>query len=238
MNKIGIVGWKVGDNSFGVTVPYLEFLRNSIKDADVVTLMPWSAPQELDLLVLPGGPDINPLNYGEIPDLSIQKSCPFREGFDRLVLPEYIASGTPVFGICRGMQALAVHFGAKLYQNMYHETNDPHKRWDRVHVLEMQREASYILGLKLGKKEYKVNSLHHQSVREETLPQEMIAIGKHPDCPYGGVEVVVHTELPIAGVQYHPEELGFDQISLSIIEKLLNRQPVLTEETVEESITA
>ena len=28
MKKIGIVGWKTGDNSFGVTVPYIDWLSN------------------------------------------------------------------------------------------------------------------------------------------------------------------------------------------------------------------
>jgi len=232
--KIGIVGWKVGENSFGVTIPYLNFFKEY---GEIVTIMPWSEIQEFDLIVLPGGPDINPLTYGAIPDLYLQKSCPYRESFDRNFLPEYISQGTPIFGICRGMQAIAVHFGAQLYQDMYHETNSPEKRMERVHPLEFDREAASILNLNYGKDKFKVNSLHHQVIKEETLSSEIRVIAKHPSCSWGGIEVIAHVDLPIAGVQYHPEEFGFDEVSDVIIPRLLEKKSIFSIETVKNIIS-
>lgn len=230
--KIGIVGWKPGQNSFGVTLPYLEYLRGF--DAEIVQLFPWSDPVQngdLSLIVLPGGPDINPNNYGQQPGLTLYSPCPYRENFDRFHLPRYVEMGTPIFGICRGMQAIAVHFGAQLYQDIHHETSAPEKRWDKVHSILLDRTAAVALDIPITKKlEFKVNSLHHQLVMESTLPSNLSVIGHYNDCPWGGVEVIAHTELPIAGVQYHPEELGTDIIADSIITRLLtNREAGLTQ---------
>jgi putative glutamine amidotransferase len=238
--KIGIVGWKVGENSFGVTVPYLDYF-GSIKDAKVSILMPWSIERGLDLVVLPGGPDITPSNYGMTPSLYTGKACLFREHFDRYHLPKYIEMGTPIFGICRGMQTIAVHFGGRLYQHMSHETSSHDKRWEEVHDVHISQATASLLNLPVTKKDnkYKVNSLHHQIVIADTLPAELKVIGRHRGCNYGGVEIIAHTSMPIAGVQYHPEEMIFDDLSDAIIEKLLHtKQSILVDQTVEHTITA
>lgn len=63
----------------------------------------------------------------------------------------------------------------------------------------------------------KVNSLHHQTVCNDTISDEFIPIAKHAD---GAIEAMIHKTLPIAGVQYHPEEI-FDNLSSYLITSLL-----------------
>src|SRR5690606_16158176 len=66
-------------------------------------------------------------------------------------------------------------------------------------------------------KSIKVNSLHHQTVCDHTISNEFIPIAKHED---GAIEAMIHKTLPIAGVQYHPEEI-FDNLSSYLITSLL-----------------
>ena len=99
---IGIPGWLTGPNSFGVTISYLEFIRE-IGATDIRVLHPDSPIfKDLDLLILPGGPDINPVRYNAQPSLYTDKPDPIREWFDVRKLPKYIELNIPIFGICRG----------------------------------------------------------------------------------------------------------------------------------------
>jgi hypothetical protein len=100
---IGIPGWLVGPNSFGVTIPYIEFIREHLDCSDLRILSPdspiWT---DLDLLILTGGPDVNPSRYGEPPGFYTDKPDLIREYFDVHVLPRYIEEHVPIFGVCRG----------------------------------------------------------------------------------------------------------------------------------------
>ena len=100
---VGIPGWLTGPNSFGVGISYLEFIRDYLKADDIRILAPDSPIfKDIELLILPGGPDINPLRYGEMPSVYTDKPDPLREWFDVRKLPRYIEMNTPIFGICRG----------------------------------------------------------------------------------------------------------------------------------------
>jgi len=238
MKRIGIVAWKVGENSFGVTIPYLEYLQ---RFGSPEFILPWQPIDEtLDLVVLSGGPDVDPLRYGEFPGLYTSRSDPHKEYFDKVLLPLYIDAGVPIFGICRGMQSLAIHFGGRLHQNMYHETSHPDKRFEKVHNLQINERIAMKLGIiskTKNSKKYEVNSLHHQILDVKTIPDSLKVIATYPACPWGGIEAIAHRELPIAGVQYHPEELCIDSFSDNIIQYLLhNKKSLLTEtETIIES---
>lgn len=203
MKHLGLVGWKTGENSFGATLPYLEFFR--VYGA-VDIIMPWSPfNPELDLLILPGGSDVNPARYEQLPGLFTTKPDLFKEHFDTNLLPTYIENGTPIFGICRGHQTLAVAFKGSLLQDMYHETSIK-ERGELVHSITIAANFVEAYDIDIPKKEgYKVNSLHHQSI--DLLPECLFAIAKHPDDET--VEAMCHIERPIASVQYHPEEMYY-----------------------------
>jgi gamma-glutamyl-gamma-aminobutyrate hydrolase PuuD len=96
--QILIVGWKTGDNSFGVTVPYLEYFS---KFGQVHVLTPNTVEYvfRADLLVLPGGRDVNPTRYNQSPGYHTGHPEPILEYFDTKVLPKYIEKQIPIFGI-------------------------------------------------------------------------------------------------------------------------------------------
>jgi putative glutamine amidotransferase len=218
--KIGIVGWKTGENSFGATAPYMEFLS---KLGDVIVLPPTETVFELDLLVLPGGKDTLSYNYGQVPSFYNTDPDLMKEFFLLNNLKKYVENRTPIFGICLGFQMLNVHFGGKLVQNCWHEQSEK-SRSELVHEIKFTPEYYQLrnaLFEKKTKKEYKVNSMHHQGVLVGELAEPLKCIAYHEEI----VEVMEHTELPIAGVQYHPEEI-YDSLSSFLIQNLLELKEV------------
>lgn len=203
--KIGIPGWMVGANSFGVTTPYASFITSFLSGELHVLAPNTRVRDDLDLLLLPGGYDVNPLNYGQIPMFETQNPNVLLESFDRYQLQGYIENGMPVFGICRGLQALNVHFGGTLNQHMWHETNGEDKS-ATVHQIE-------ILGQMKGSKplSLKVNSRHHQTI--DSLGEGLISLAVHKTFRKD-IEAIQHRELPIFAVQFHPEDV-YDGNTLS-----------------------
>ena len=212
---IGIPGWLVGPNSFGVTLSYIEFAKEYIGGEDIRILLPNSPVwTDLDLLLLPGGADINPSRYGEVPSFQTDKPDIIKEYFDVHVLPQYIEQRVPIFGICRGMQTLCVHYGAKLIQDMWHETNESADPYKGVHTLKIIGD---------DKKKPKVNSRHHQSVYRPD--SNIIVLATHGAYNHH-IEAVRIQGYPAIGCQWHPEDLnessGLDY-TLKLITEILRK---------------
>lgn len=236
--KIGIVGQVSADGKlFGIGVAYLMYFSQF---GEVVTLnhMETEARTDLDLVVLPGGPDVDYNRYldfeaGDQLSLHTGRPCNVRERFDRVLLPKYIAQGTAIFGICRGHQSLAVHFGAKLVQHMSHEANTGDNRKKLVHDVNVRVSALNAMGLVYrkpalqGKKKFsapvtnytiKTNSIHHQVVA--SVPKNGQLLATHGVGLDGTIEAIVYPNHNAASVQWHPEEIE-DQLSTAIITNLL-----------------
>lgn len=208
--KIGIVGWNTGENSFGTTRPYLNLLSHF---GEVVILTPMEGIVEgLDLLVLPGGADVDTNRYKSIPGYYNTAPNQFLEYFDQTNLPKYIAAKTPIFGICRGLQTLGVFFGCTLNQNIPHPYSSE-SRDELVHsVIDVVK-----------REQFKTNSLHHQNIKylnEKELFASLVTVEKKQGVK-PEIEGIRHKELKISAVQHHPEEI-FDSYSINEIKTLLN----------------
>jgi len=218
--NIGIVGWSTGDNSFGVSKAYLTYFRQ-YGNVHIMTPQHPDDIWKLDLIVLPGGADVNPARYNEIPGFTTGMANPFLEWFDEKILPKYIEKGVPLFGICRGFQSLYVHFGVPLEQEIlgWHPYSSKGRN-DEVHELFLPTQFGENSGKFIGKAQQKVNSLHHQAVlwndasKKCAFKPTLIAEDKWV------VEAAEHESLPIAAVQWHPEEI-YDDYSNQTIKKLL-----------------
>ena len=212
MKKIGIVGWNTGDNSFGITKAYAEWLSQF---GTVHIIAPQKGIVEgLDLLVLPGGLDLAPQNSNMLPSFHTTNTDVMKQYFFDVNLNQYIAAGTPIFGICLGFQQLCVKFGGTLVQD-YPFNYSSKSRSEKVDELKFSENLFTMIDKTSIPKKYEVNSLHHQGCFD--LPENMILATEKID---ENIEIARFSQ-NIYGVQYHPEEIN-DPISNFIIGKLLN----------------
>jgi putative glutamine amidotransferase len=226
MKKIAIVGWNQGTNGFGIGKSYADFILHFgamplIIGPSVDKEYHDSVIKEADMLLLPGGPDLSPSEYGEAPNLYTGQPDIFKESFFRNNLKHYIGK-VPTFGICLGFQMLNVFFGGKLEQHLY--TGALHQsanRWTKAHeVLDIDTN-----------KVFDVNSHHHQAVSPRILAKSLkpqvvsmrsdkAILHKSMNENNTLIEAFRHKELPVAGVQWHPEEY-YDDHSVGMVSELL-----------------
>ena len=213
--KIGIVGWSTGKSSFGATKEYLQYLSGF---GQVEIIMPSkSVREDIDLVVLPGGWDINPYLFDEVPGFMNTNPSLYKEFFYMNNLKDYINAGKSIYGICLGFQQLCVYFGSKLTQHLpstgiHNVYSKPYE--DLVHSVDINIEKLSL------KKTQKVNSLHHQGVMLNDLSGELIPIATDSSEGSTLVEGIMHKSLPIAAVQWHPEHI-YDELSGILIKELL-----------------
>ena len=160
------------------------------------------------LLISGGGFDIDPAYYSEQPIAQLGKINPPRT-FTEL---ESIAFGLdrdlPMLGICGGAQAINVALGGSLYQDIATQfpTTLNHQQEERSnnfgHVVEVTRGT--LLYKICGRQTLKVNTTHHQAIRNlgESLAINAIA----PDGLIEGIESENHSF--VLGLQWHPEVLA------------------------------
>ncbi len=162
--------------------------------------------QWLDGLVLHGGADVWPGSYQEEVIDARWTGDAGRDRYEIALLKAFAAAGKPVFGICRGMQLINVAFGGTLVQDiatqrpqaLRHRDADTYdKNFHTVDLVASTRLASL-----LGAGSHKINSVHHQCVKD--LAPDFVVEARCPDD--GTVEAIRHTGPAwVAGVQWHPE---------------------------------
>lgn len=159
----------------------------------------------VDGLYLPGGVDVDPHLYGEEPLAGMGSFDPDWDAVDVVVAKAALERNMPILGICRGMQVLNVAAGGTLYQDipsqvpgaLKHSQKGP--RWAASHAVELDGESR--LAKTLGATELRINSYHHQAVKD--VAPGFRAVANAPD---GVIEAIESTQHRYAvGVQWHPE---------------------------------
>jgi putative glutamine amidotransferase len=120
----------------------------------------------LDGLVVSGGADVSPERYQEEPH---PRTAGWRDDRDLWELELIDAAdhhGTPLLGICRGMQVMAVAAGGALHQHVPdvvgHETHSP--GGDSFGPISVRVAPDSLLGALVGER-LDVRCHHHQAVR-------------------------------------------------------------------------
>ena len=169
--------------------------------------------QELDGLLLPGGPDIAPHLYGESTAHGSVEVDPERDALELPLVRAALAQDMPILGICRGIQTLNVAAGGTLWQDLPSQRpsrvvhKEPLEERDRRRLLHaVVVEPSAHLWVILGGGTQMVNSIHHQAVRDPAAG--FVAVAAAPDGTIEAIEAVKGTF--VLGVQWHPEELCDD----------------------------
>jgi putative glutamine amidotransferase len=160
----------------------------------------------IDALLIPGGCDINPSYYHE--DILPQVKLVPRErsDFEISLLREMIKLHKPVFGICYGMQLINVALGGTLYQDIESQLSSDINHRKGYHKIVIKENRFIEEG------EFSVNSTHHQAIKE--LGAGLVGFVFSPDKL---IEAFYRKDyLFLVGVQWHPERLLDDKLSLKL----------------------
>ena len=167
--------------------------------------------QWLDGLVLHGGADLWPGTYREEPIDERWQGDAGRDRYEIALVDAFVAAGKPVFGICRGMQLINVAFGGTLVQDiptqrpdaLTHRDADVYdQNFHAVDLVPSSRLAALLACTTTGRSSNKINSVHHQCVKD--LAPNFMVEARCPDD--GTVEAIRHAGPAwVAGVQWHPE---------------------------------
>lgn len=168
-----------------------------------------AALRNIDALLLSGGRDIDPRMYAEslTPGLDVDVDADRYEveiPLGRAVLEERM----PVLGICGGMQVLNVASGGSLYQDVSVLGIDPavHRVKGRDVIHDIRIVPGSRLAEVFGLRELKVNSAHHQAVKQPGRGAVITAAA-----PDGVIEAIEFPGTSFAiGVEWHPERMPDD----------------------------
>jgi len=179
-----------------------------------------------DGLILSGGPDIDATYFGESNMPYANEISPIRDGMEIFIAQKAIAMDKPILGICRGIQVINIAAGGSIYQDIYVENTTDKKlikhsqqapRWYQIHNIDIQSETC--LQAIFGNATLKVNSFHHQAVKEVAPDFIINAVAED-----GIIEAISQENKKfVLGVQWHPENLWRkDKTHLKLFERLVS----------------
>jgi putative glutamine amidotransferase len=172
--------------------------------ADPVDVVPGTkALPDVDGLLLPGGWDVDPSFYGEQRDEKVEETDPELDEMELSMFRQARERAIPVLGICRGQQVINVAMGGSLVQHLEGHEVRALGRSHLAHTIEV--DPSSELGKAAGEHKVRVNSLHHQAIKDLAQGLQQTARGED-----GTVEGVESNDGLIVAVQCHPEELTTD----------------------------
>ena len=180
----------------------------------------------LDAFVLPGSPaDVDPARYGAPRHSQTAAPDEARERTDRTLLEHAFAAGKPVLAICYGVQLLNAYLGGSLIQDIPGEVahalqhaKDKSKGETRDPEHTVRIAPGTRLGALAAGGEARVNSSHHQSLREAGRGLRLTA-----HAPDGIIEAVEWTGDSnwVVGVQWHPERMEGDALAAALFRDLV-----------------
>jgi putative glutamine amidotransferase len=218
----------------GIAWPKAEYLASLTRaGAEPVELTPERDPlpgalAQCDGVLLTGGADVDPAEYGERDVHSTVTIDRARDRYELAIAREAIARDLPILAICRGAQVLNVAAGGTLVQDIpsQHPTS-------LVHSVESPRNAlahdiavapstclSVLLNDQLDAgRRLAVNSRHHQSVKTPAAGFVVSAVA-----PDGVIEAIEKPDAAFClGVQWHPEDLGPSALFTGLVDAAKRR---------------
>lgn len=170
--------------------------------------------ERADGLVLHGGGDIDPRQYGhDVTDESVYGVIPEHDEVELAVVGAAIAADLPVLAICRGMQILNVGCGGTLIQDIASES---HWFTHQSVILEPDSLISAAVG---ANRIDDCHCVHHQAL--DQIGAGLRVVGSSGGWPHA-------VEMPdkswIVGTQWHPEDTaGTDNAQQRLFDELIRR---------------
>lgn len=145
---------------------------------------------ELDLLILTGGDSIG--------------DTPLRDKSETILAKTAVRIQLPLLGVCRGMQLICELSGGQTEEIDGHIANE--------HEIQIAECLQPVYG-----KACTVNSYHQLGVRRDQLGAGYSLAAEDGD---GFAEAMVHAELPVAAIMWHPERDGGHEGDRTLIESM------------------
>lgn len=212
---IGISGsHNMEDTLFAIRENYVNAV---LRAGGIPVLLPETADREtvcalldvIDGLLLSGGGDVRPAHFGEEPIPACGEPDDLRDAFELQIIPEAVKRQMPIFGVCRGIQVLAVALGGTLIQDIesqrgipkaVHSQEPPYS--EPVHTVRFEENG--LFASITGVTSMRTNSMHHQAIKD---PGEYLIVEGYAED--GIIEAVRGKEDDsILAVQFHPEFLA------------------------------
>jgi putative glutamine amidotransferase len=183
--------------------------------ADLETAALLDLTDSADAVVIVGGEDIDPRFYGGRSGYEGETTHFADADEGQIALVRRAAErGTPLLGICRGLQIINVALGGDIVQHIddgiHRNPGVPIDQSLSTHDVTLLDSSD--LAAALGDTTISVQSAHHQSVGR--LGAGLLPVATAPD---GVVEAVEHRSVPIIGVQWHPEAPGSPAAQLPLL---------------------
>lgn len=167
--------------------------------------------EECNGLLLTGGEDVDPVNYGKLNELNkCEEIDRYRDSLEFALIKKAVELKMPIFGICRGEQILNVYFGGTLYTDIPTDIDTtvkhrcPPGSKECLHNVTIQQNT--LLAKITRQKSGTVNSYHHQAV-EKVAPGFKITAYSDNKVPEAIESDGSKVKTFVMGVQWHPERL-------------------------------
>ena len=166
--------------------------------------------QLVDGVIFTGGADVDSKYYNQPKHPTNSEDSPKRTEFEIKFLKNLLKEKKPILSICRGMQLINIALGGDLIQDIssYIKTEINHKSvkngqgyLNKVHTVETKENS--LLRKITNKKEFWVNSNHHQAIGK--LGKNLVVSAISPKDNI--IEAIEINDYPnfFLGVQWHPE---------------------------------
>ncbi len=180
---------------------------------------PETLPERFAALLILGGADIDPALYGAAPHPTVYGVDRDADRYEIAAVRGALDRGTPLVGICRGMQVMNVAAGGTLLQDLGAETPH-HGPPDAIMVTQRVRVVpDSRLGRILKRAEVPVRTGNHQAVAQVAAGFTVVARAAD-----GVIEAIEHASAWAIGVQWHPEDPAADARDLAAIARALVAQ--------------
>lgn len=155
-------------------------------------------------LLLGGGDDIDPVHYIQ-GDTVHGDYDPDRDALEMALAHKALEQEVPILGICRGAQLLNIVLGGNLHPDIRALRSRTSNRRILIPLKLIKLDKDSMLYQFFGDSPVKVNSLHHQAIKETSDHVKVVAHDLD-----GFVQAIEHQQRDfVIGVQWHPEYLPY-----------------------------